>query len=257
MKRLKIYSFNTSLPYKIRNKVSKGIMKLQGRDVEKEVESYIAEAMRFYLLATELKDKIRSGWDNEHWRVNSERLESIGEHTFGTGILAISLDAQFDLGVNIGKVLKMLLLHEIGEVLIGDITPYDNITREQKIELEHQAMKEVIGDLCTSDEIYELLLEFDEHKTKESRLAYYCDKMDADIRSKVYQDRGMHRPLGEQSSKITMNPNNKALIDSGEVKTAFELWAHNDEPIYKENELFQKILQYIKKTNTNIRKNAS
>jgi len=34
----------------------------------------------------------------------------------------------------------MLIIHEIGEVLIGDITPFDNITPEQKQRVEHQAM---------------------------------------------------------------------------------------------------------------------
>ena len=49
--------------------------------------------MRFYLLATQLKYKIRSGWDEKHWNVSKERIESIAEHVYGTCILAISLDS--------------------------------------------------------------------------------------------------------------------------------------------------------------------
>src|SRR5574344_507425 len=96
-----------------------------------------ADAMRFYLLATKLKYKLRSGWDSKHWNVSSERLESIAEHVYGTLILAMSLDSamalesEFQSQINFDKVLRMLITHEIGEVLIGDITPFDNITPEQ------------------------------------------------------------------------------------------------------------------------------
>ena len=56
-------------------------------------ENKLKNAMRFYLLATQLKYKIRSGWDEKHWNVSKERIESIAEHVYGTCILAISLDS--------------------------------------------------------------------------------------------------------------------------------------------------------------------
>ena len=37
-------------------------------------ETKLKNAMRFYLLATKLKYKIRSGWDENHWNVSKERL---------------------------------------------------------------------------------------------------------------------------------------------------------------------------------------
>lgn len=40
-------------------------------------ENKLKNAMRFYLLATQLKYKIRSGWDEKHWNVSKERIESI------------------------------------------------------------------------------------------------------------------------------------------------------------------------------------
>lgn len=50
---------------------------------EKDIKKYderLKDAMRFYLLATQLKYKIRSGWNETHWNVNKERLESVAEH---------------------------------------------------------------------------------------------------------------------------------------------------------------------------------
>ena len=41
------------------------------------MEGHIENAMRFYLLATKLKYKIRSGWDKNHWNVTSDRVGGI------------------------------------------------------------------------------------------------------------------------------------------------------------------------------------
>ena len=46
------------------------------------MEEKIKNTMRFYLLATKLKYKIRSGWDEKHWNIKSERIESIAEHVY-------------------------------------------------------------------------------------------------------------------------------------------------------------------------------
>ena len=53
-------------------------------------ESRMKNAMRFYLLATQLKYKIRKGWDEQHWNVKKERLESVAEHIYGTCILQLA-----------------------------------------------------------------------------------------------------------------------------------------------------------------------
>ena len=116
-------------------------------------ETKLENAMRFYLLATRLKYKIRSGWDEKHWNVSKERLESVAEHVYGTCILAISLDSEFECYIDLNKVIKMLVIHELGEVVIGDITPFDNVSKEEKLRLEHEAIIKVIGNLVKKDEL--------------------------------------------------------------------------------------------------------
>ena len=216
--------------------------------MEKEIEA----AMHFYLSATKLKYKIRSGWDKNHWNIKSDRIESIAEHVYGTSILAISLNSEFDLNLDMEKVLKMLAIHEIGEVLIGDITPFDNITVEQKAEMEHKAMLDVLGDLCEREELFNLLLEFDEHKTKEAQFAYLCDKMEADIQAKVYQDRGEQRPLTDQANNVVFkNAKAQKMVEEG-AQNVFDIWYEWDKSKYESSPIFQKVLTYIKENNTNI-----
>ena len=216
------------------------------------MEDNIRNAMRFYLLATKLKYKLRSGWDKNHWNVTCERLESTAEHVYGTCILALGLNSEFQLNMDMEKVLKMLTIHEIGEVLIGDITPFDGITVEEKAEIEHKAMQDVLGDIVEKDELYGLLLEFDEHNTKESNFAYLCDKLEADIQAKVYQDMGCQRELSDQKNNVVFkNPKVQQMIDDG-AKTAFDIWYEWDKSKFENNPAFAKTLKYIKENNTNI-----
>ena len=207
-------------------------------------------AVRFYILATQLKYKIRSGWDNHHWNIKG-RKESVAEHIYGTCILAISISSEFNCKINLDKVLRMLVLHEIGEVLIGDITPFDNVTPEQKFKKEHEAIEKIVDGMILKEEIISLLNEFDEHKTKESVFAFYCDKLEANLQSKVYQDKGCHHSLNDQKNNKVMNSNKiKKRLSSG-AQTPFDVWYESDKEIFKDDVVFSQFLDYVKNHNTN------
>ena len=139
----------------------------------------IINALKFYLLATELKDKIRSGW--EIWGIDKERLESVAEHIYGTCILAIAIDSEFKFDFDLRKAIMMIVLHELEEVIIGDLTVFDNITKEEKRIKGAEAVKTVLSSLTKRDEYIALLNEFEEGKTFESKYAKMCDKLECDI----------------------------------------------------------------------------
>ena len=214
------------------------------------MEEKLRNSMRFYLLATQLKYKIRSGWDKTHWNVSKERIESIAEHFYGTCILALSIDSEFKTNLDINKVIKMLVLHELGEVIIGDITPFDNITPEEKMKKEHEAMREVIGDLVNQEEFLSLLFEFDEKKTKEAIFAHHCDKLEADIQAKVYQDMGCQHPLDEQEDNVVFKSNIVQQMVKDGAQTAFDIWYEWDKSLYYDDEDFARLLDYVKTIDT-------
>ena len=226
------------------------ILKKAYQKTKKSQEKSLDDAMRFYLLATQLKYKIRRGWDETHWNVSKERLESIAEHVYGTCILALSIDSEFETNLYINKVVKMLVIHELGEVVIGDITPFDNITPEEKMKKEHEAIKEVLGDLIKKDEFYSLLLEFDEKKTKEAVFAHHCDKLEADIQAKVYKDMGCQTPLNEQENNVVFKSQRVQQMVKDGAKSAFDIWYEWDKSLYFDDEIFASILDYVKEINT-------
>lgn len=214
------------------------------------MEERLKSTMRFYLLATQLKYKIRSGWDKTHWNVSKERIESIAEHIYGTCILALSIDSEFETHLDISKVIKMLVLHELGEVVIGDITPFDNVTPEEKMVREHAAIKEVLGDLIKKEEYFALLLEFDEGKTREAIFAKHNDKLEADIQAKVYQDMGCQHPLDKQENNVVFKSKRVQQMVQNGAKTAFDIWYEWDKSLYADDEKFSALLNYIKEVDT-------
>lgn len=214
------------------------------------MEEKLKNSMRFYMLATQLKYKIRSGWDKSHWNVSKDRVESIAEHVYGTCILALSIDSEFKTNLDINKVIKMLVIHELGEVIIGDITPFDNITPEEKMKKEHEAMREVIGDLVNQEEFLSLLFEFDEKKTKEAVFAHHCDKLEADIQAKVYQDMGCQHQLDEQEDNVVFKSNKVQQMVKDGAQTAFDIWYEWDKSLYYDDEDFARLLDYVRTINT-------
>lgn len=206
------------------------------------------EIFRFYYLNDKLKMKVRSGWDSTHWNIQHSRVEKISEHIVGTLALAMGLDSEFDFGIDMDKVLSILSIHEIGEIKIGDITPFDGITPAQKQEIEHKAIIDVIGNLTKGKEMIHSFFEFDDQKNNDAKFAHYCDKLEADIQSKVYQDMGCHNLLTAQENNVVFqNSKIQKIIEEG-ATTAFDIWYAWDKSIYTENPTFTKALKYVKNT---------
>jgi len=201
--------------------------------------------LKFYVLATTLKNKVRSGL--LLWKVDKDRLESVAEHIYGTCILAIGIDSEYDLDIDLNKVLKMLVLHELEEVIIGDLTPFDEVTKEEKLNSGKEAVSKILKDLVKKEE-YEILLdEFNSHITNESIFAYMCDKMECDIQMKLYEDLGCN-DLNKEDLKILKNKKIQELIDNGS-NTIADIFIEYDKELYKDNKVFLSILDYIKKNN--------
>ena len=148
------------------------------------MKNKVYEVIKFYNMATSLKNVLRTGW--LQWHVKSERIESVAEHIYGTMILAIAIESEFDSDIDLNKVLKMLLIHELEEIIIGDITPYQDVSNEEKLKMGVDAVNKVLDGFTKKEEYISLTNEFNEHITKESLFAFMCDKLEADIQAKKY-----------------------------------------------------------------------
>ncbi len=84
-------------------------------------------------------------------RISADRLESVAEHIYGTQMLAFSVKSELNLGLVIEKVIFMLAFHELGECKVGDLTIYDNITKQEKHNLELKAVEECLNTLSNKN----------------------------------------------------------------------------------------------------------
>lgn len=205
----------------------------------------IQKLLKFYLLATELKNKIRSGWIV--WNVSKERLESVAEHIYGTCILAIAIDSEFNLNIDLSKVVMMLVLHEIEEIKIGDLTLFDKITDDEKRIIGKEAVTQVLKPLSKKDKYIELIEEFENMQTKESIFAKMCDKLEADIQSKIYCEQGYCDMYAENVVHLLKDERIAKMINEG-AKTVADLFIENDRLKFKEK-TFEDIADFVKEMN--------
>ena len=201
----------------------------------------INNVIKFYNLAATLKDKIRSGW--KLWHVSKERLESVAEHIYGTCILAIAIESEFEVNIDLNKVLKMLVLHELEEIIIGDITTYDNISKEEKIKMGKLAVSQVLDNLIKKEEYGDLLDEFNNHKTNESKFAYECDKLEASLQAKLYDNGNYVDIFSKENEKLVSTDWNQKAIKSG-AKCLSDLFIEYDNKCY--DKIFKGIADNIK-----------
>jgi len=183
--------------------------------------------LEFYLLAGSLKSRLRQGFI--YWNVSEKKIQSVADHIYSTCILAISIYSEFKEDylkeINIDKILKMLIIHELEEVIIGDITPFDNITESERITMGRKAVVKILSLLKDEDEYIELLDEFNERKTNDASFAYYCDKLDFDLQMKIYYDNNEIILDKEIDAHVSSSPKVKEepkfINDGSKIKIPF------------------------------------
>ncbi len=101
------------------------------------------------------------------------------------------------------KVIKMCLCHDLGESLIGDITPRDKSYKD-KDEMEKMAVEQIAKEGNFS-ELALLFKEYQENKTPEAQLANDLDKLDMYAQAIDYEHRYPNKDLDEFKQSAMQN----------------------------------------------------
>ena len=140
----------------------------------------------FFHTSANLKKIPRQGWID---KLSIDRPESVADHTFSMAIIGMIFS---DLeNYNTGKILKMILLHDLAESTTGDITP-EQITKEEKTFLENNTMKKILNDLPLSlQKQYGVIWdEYQSNNSQEAKLVHQLDKLEMALQAKIYSDEG-------------------------------------------------------------------
>ena len=206
-------------------------------------QSKLEKVLEFYYKTSTLKEVERSGWNT--WNVSRDkRVESIPEHVYGAQQLAFAIYSEFDIDVDIFKVNSLLAYHETEEVDIGDLNPFSGVSAAQKAELGTIAVEKVVGNMKKKNLIKSLIDEFNERKTPEAQFAYLCDKMEADLMAKKYQNEGRFS-FDKVSSRILNDKRVQKILSEG-ATTVADVFIEYDVPKYSKSKIFSELIQFLK-----------
>lgn len=111
---------------------------------------------------------------------NSDRHENDAEHSWHLAMMTLVLAEHSDKPIDILKVLKMVLIHDIVEIDAGDVFLYDTTKSHTNTEEELIAAERIFGLLPTeqAEEFIGIWKEFEEGLTDEAKFAKSMDRFE-------------------------------------------------------------------------------
>ena len=163
------------------------------------VDSRLADQIRFVVEIDKLKQVLR-----QTWLTDQSRKENSAEHSWHLGVMAIVLsEYAIRRDIDLLRVLKMALIHDLVEIDAGDTFVYDEVAARDKQEREQRAAARIFGMLPPdqADEFRQLWEEFEARRTAEARFAAALDRLQPILHN--YHTRGKAwREHGVTSDKV-------------------------------------------------------
>lgn len=134
------------------------------------------------------KELVRSGWK----RVGVTSPETVSSHSHGMLVLAVmhsdALVKEYQ-GLILQRLYELCIVHDLAETdpEVGDITPHDGISKQQKFTLEKKAISKISGRLETH-RMLELWEEFESETTTEAIVAKQLDVLDMLTQASLYAE---------------------------------------------------------------------
>lgn len=125
-------------------------------------------------------------------RRNVNLPESISDHMYMMSLMAwLASPSTREAGsLDKEKCIKIALVHDIAESIVGDITPEDHVPKEEKTRLEAGAMEELrskLGGGAIADEMVSLWSEYENSSTNEAKLVKQIDKFEMVLQAFMYE----------------------------------------------------------------------
>ncbi len=112
--------------------------------------------------------------------INSDRNENDAEHSWHLAVMAIILAEHANHPVDLMKVIKMVLIHDIVEIDAGDTFIYDTQKNHCNTDEERLAANRIFGLLPQNqaEELISIWEEFEAGETEEAKFARSMDRLE-------------------------------------------------------------------------------
>jgi len=133
----------------------------------------IGAVLAFLRDSEPLKSTLRSG------HTANGRAESTAEHTWRLCLLALLLEDEYP-DLDILKLMKICIIHDLGEAINGDIPAVDQSQGSDKNVEERRDLEQLSAVLPVSlkNKIMDLWDDYDQGRSEEARLAKALDKLE-------------------------------------------------------------------------------
>ena len=176
------------------------------------------ELLKTLSTAAALKTRTRHCW------TQPERKESIADHSWRLALMTVLLENEPEFqGVDMNRVLRMCLIHDLGEAFSGDIPAFEKSTDDEQS--EDARYLQWVDTFPESDraEWRSLLSEMLAMETKEARIYKALDKLEAII-SHNESDIGTWLPLEYELQKTYGQENMDASPYFAELRNRIDQW---------------------------------
>ena len=118
--------------------------------------------------------------NTRHCYTSSGRHESVAEHCWRTALMAMLLEKEFPQA-DMNKVIKMILIHDLGEAFTGDIPCFEKSSNDEK--KESRVLDDWVQTFPEPERTQwlELYAEMNALETQEAKIYKALDKMEAVI----------------------------------------------------------------------------
>lgn len=157
-----------------------------------------------------LKETDREGWK----RVEIKEPESVADHSFRASFIGLMIGEKY--GLNTSKILKFLLLHDVSEIITGDVTPEEDFTEKEKLNRERDALEQIFEGIDDKETFLELWEEFVRSESKEAKIANDIDKLEMALQAVEYGEKFPNKDFSEFTETA------KESIETEEIKNLFE-----------------------------------
>lgn len=124
-------------------------------------------------------DRLKSVLRRTRIQCADDRLENSAEHSWHVAMMALLMQEHANEPVDIERVLKMLLMHDMVEIDAGDTFVYDAVASAEQNEKEMAAAKRLFGMLPKEqeEELFALWCEFENAQTADAKFAKALDRL--------------------------------------------------------------------------------
>ncbi len=140
--------------------------------MEQQSESRLREQMQFVVEADKLKSIFR-----RNRLLHGERHENDAEHSWHLALMALVLSEHAEPPVDMLRVIKMVLIHDLVEIDAGDTFGYDEAALLSQRQRERLAADRVFG-LLPEDMNHDLRAVWDEFEAKQTPEAKFAGALD-------------------------------------------------------------------------------